>query len=716
MSKVISKTDKKSLKIKELEVKLRAVNECFNVVQSVVLVGCWEWDIVNDTIDWSDEIYRIFGMVPQESEATFDAFLEMVHSGDRDLVGKSIEKALSGEARYNITHRVVLRDGTEKIVNDRGDITFSDSGEPLRMIGTVQDVTEIKVNQHELKKLATAIEHSINMIIITGTDGKIEYVNKAFEDITSYSKDDIIGETPRVFADVDVDEKIYKELFDTIWAGRLWRGTFKNVDAHGNNYWVNASISPISDDKGEITSFISVQENITDKMESAEKIRYLAHHDSVTGVLNRNRFIELLDQWLGNSMKSVSQGILIILNVDDFKSINDTYGHLRGDDILKRIGMVIGRSVRETYSKFPDNGDEDYCLVARFGSDEFGVFIPIASENNIMEVVEKLHHEFEINEFGKIPVRLTVSLGVSLYPKHGICSSDLLSKADIGCFRAKREGGNSFHIFKAEDRDFEKLSRRMDWREKIQKGLDNDDFIAYFQPLQNFETGRLDHFEALARLKGTFNHIYAPGNFIDIAESFGLIGKINRMMMVRAMEFLVKCEKYDITGATVGVNLSGKDLNDGTLLKFIGKTLDKYKVNPSNLIFEITETAAVSDIGLAKNFIGELKAMGISFALDDFGVGFTSFKYLQEMEIDYIKIDGSFIKRLDENKEDLLFVKAIVDVARGMGIKTIAEYVETESVYDILKELKVDYAQGYYISKPAPLEDLKGLVKASMVA
>ena len=268
-------------------------------------------------------------------------------------------------------------------------------------------------------------------------------------------------------------------------------------------------------------------------------------------------------------------------------------------------------------------------------------------------------------------------------------------------YRAKELGRNRIHVYRPEDRDLEKMHSRLSWREKIFKGLREDRFVPWFQPLLDLNENRVHHYEALARLISEDGLVLLPGAFIDIAERFGIIGLIDRVIIEKTMRTQAEMRRLG-KDISFGINLSGKELGDADLLDFIKSKIIETGADPAGLVFEITETAAIGDLEKATRFVKSLKEIGCQFSLDDFGVGFTSFTYLKEMQVDFIKIDGSFIRKLHENPSDQVFVKAITDLARGLKIESIAEFVENEQTLELLRSFGVDYAQGYFIGKPSP--------------
>lgn len=662
--------------------------------QRIAHLGNWDWDIINNKLYWSDEIYRIFGLSPHEFGATYETFLNSVHPDDRELVNKAVDEALSSKKSYSIDHRIVLPSGRERIVHEMAEAAWDENGRPVRMTGTVQDITEQKVADMELKKLSAVIEHSVNIVFITDVKGNIEYVNSMFEKVTGWTKEEAIGQNPRILSSGKTPEVEYEDLWRTILAGKTWRGVVNNKKKDGHYYWVSSVLSPIKNERGEITHFLAMQEDISERKKMEERVQYLATYDSLTGLVNRAKFIESVDECLSRQPQTNKQaGILMLIGIDHFALINDTYGHGVGDRLLQSVADVLLSTLK--------GANRHLCkAIGRLGGDEFALFHPHLSPQKGMEEAEGIRKKIEEIRLPGAPVHQTASIGVVHYPTHGDTTKELLTMTDAAMRRAKGMGRNKCHFYRPEDKDLEKIHSRLSEKERIIKAISEDRFLPWFQPILGIKDG-VQHYEALARLRDEEGNILSPAIFIDTAERFGLIGTIDNIIAEKTMRLQAEMGrngKY----LTFGMNLSGNDFGDEEFLSRLQSKILETKADPNHLIFEITETAAVHEMEKAKRFIKALKSMGCRFSLDDFGVGFTSFTYLKELDVDYIKIDGSFIRRLHENYNDQLFVKAIVDVARGMGIKTVAEFVESEETLQLLKEYGVDYAQGYLIGKPGP--------------
>ncbi len=683
---------------KKMEEELIRKTESLDEAQRIANIGNWDWDIEKNELRWSDQIYRIFGLEPQEFGATYESFLSMIPLGDRERVIDSVNLSLKKNAPFNLEHRVKGPNGLERFVRERGRVYFNDHGKPSRMVGTVQDITDMKKSESELRKLTMVIEASANIIFITDQTGKIEYINNRFQEITGYGKEEIIGKTPQMLSSGETTSHEYSKLWETILSKRTWRGVFRNKKKDGAFYWANTIISPVLDSRGEIVHFLAIQEDITEKKKSQEKLWYLSNYDPVTGLLNRMRFIELFNEWLSYNEPFNSTGALLHVDIDGFKYINDTYGHISGDEFLRRIGGSIHDNVR-ALEKHRTSNDEH--LLGRIGENEFMLFLPFYEKDEALTAADEIRKGIEEFHYTEKDIRATASIGIALYPAHGATSTELLRATDAAVLRAKKFGHNRSHLYRFEDRDLKNIHSKVKEKELILKALQEGRFEPWFQPILHISENKIRHYEALARLRGEEGEIITPGGFIGAAEMFGLIGAIDRIITTKTMELQAEMQRQG-KSISFSMNLSGKVMGDEELLDFLQSKITETGANPRHLIFEITETAAIYDLDRAVRFIEALKEMGCLFSLDDFGVGFTSFVYLREMKVDYIKIDGSFVSKVNVSPQDQLVVRAITGVARGMGIATVAEFVENVDILKFLKLIEVDYAQGYLIGKPLP--------------
>lgn len=561
----------------------------------------------------------------------------------------------------------------------------------------IQTEKELKESRDVLARLTRIIDASINIIFVTTSEGDIEYVNSTFETITGYSKNEALGQNPRMLSSGETSQEEYEVLWETIKSGESWRGVFKNKKKDGGFYWANGFISPIRDEQGEITHFMAIQEDLTEKMASQKQLQYLAEHDHITGIINRVHFVELLDTML-EKMSGNQTSCLLQVDIDGFKLVNDAFGNSEGDRLLHEMAGYLTEKIQQ---KDMVHAVEQSSIVGRLGGDEFGVLLPMRDQSQGLETCEAIRRAVENMVFLDGRVRVTVSIGLVLIPAHGTESAELLAKSNAATAMAKELGQNRSMLYTQGDAYLEQVQSNLEEKQRIIAALDANLFDPWFQPILHLGTGHIHHYEALARLVEPDGTVFSPATFIPTAERFGLIANIDRMISEKTMRFQARLGKQGHQ-LSFSLNISGKNLGDPTILSRIKKNISETGANPEYIVFELTETAAIRNMEDAVNFVRALKAMGCKFSLDDFGVGFTSFIHLVEMEVDFLKIDGSFISGLSENPKNRILVKTIQDMAQGLGIQTIAEFVDSDETVQILKAIGVNYAQGYHVGKPSP--------------
>lgn len=583
----------------------------------------------------------------------------------------------------------VTKNGDRRLI-EWSNTTLINNDSVEYIIGTGIDITERRKAEERLLKLSHAVEQSPSSIIITDTRGNIEYVNAQFTRLTGYTLEEVLGKNPKFLKSGDTLPEEYNRLWEMITSGKEWRGEFHNKKKNGESYWEYASISPIRNPEKTITNFIAIKEDITERKRFESQLEFLASHDPLTNLFNRRRFQEELEGRLAYAERYGNCGALLFLDIDNFKYVNDTLGHSEGDKLLIALANLTQKRLRET------------DILARIGGDEFALFLPNIDLNNALSVAEQVRKSVQQsivalnNQFAGI----TVSIGIALFPEHGNTMKTLLTSADLAMYHAKENGRNQSCVYTPDHKT--KIELRLSWEERIREALKQEKFILYLQPILDLRNNSVAGYEALLRMIDKDGEIILPGDFLDIAEQFGLIHDIDRWVVSQAIEIIAK-RKFAENNWNLEVNLSGTVFNDTEILSLTKQKLSKYSVDPRTLVFEITETAVIPSMVKAQSYITTLKSLGCKFALDDFGSGFSSFYYLKHLPIDYIKIDGSFICNLPNDHVDQHMVKAIVEVARGLGKETVAEFVSDEETVQILKNYGVDYAQGYYIGIPCEM-------------
>ncbi|RDH87163.1 MAG: GGDEF domain-containing protein [endosymbiont of Seepiophila jonesi] len=528
------------------------------------------------------------------------------------------------------------------------------------------------------------------IIITQRTDGRINSINHFASQLTAYDLE--------THPSLHFDQLLHPKNLDPETIVKLFQLRNASLDHYHHDCeiitamgeirtisWFHARLDVAREDDPAV---LSAGIDITERQQAEENLAWLADHDPMTELFNRRRFHIEFEAMLQAAKRYGHTSALLYFDLDQFKDIS---GHQAGDALLRVVAERLHAVTRES------------DLLARLGGDEFALALRETSKEEAIGVAQKIQEELSRVE---MPVRgnrhkISASIGIVLYPLHGITVHDLMANADLAMYQAKDAGRDCWHLFSADENIREQIEIKINIKEQIEQALLKESFILHFQPIQHISDGRISHYEVLARMQERDGPLIPPGRFIPIAETTGLIHKIDRLILKKAIKRLEQLQQSQ-RNITFSVNLSGMVVDDPRLLPYLKKQLAKHQVDPGSLVFEVTETAAVSSITAAKQLMEQIKALGCRFALDDFGVGFSSFFYLKQLPVDYVKIDGSFIQQLASNKEDQIFVKALSEVAKGFGKQTIAEFVEDEATLQLLADLGVDYAQGFHIGKPLP--------------
>lgn len=543
------------------------------------------------------------------------------------------------------------------------------------------------MTESRFRELSSAVEQNPCAIIITDVKGIIQYVNEKFCRMTGFAPEEVIGKNPRIFKSGETTPEEYEQLWKTITSGKTWRGELHNKKKNRELYWGHTSISSIKNPDGIITHFIAVTDDVSKRKWLETKLVNLADRDPLTNLFNRRRFQEELKNCLAQSQRYNLHGALLFIDLDNFKYVNDTLGHRTGDTLLKVVAELLKKRLRTTDT------------LARLGGDEFAIILhrtawvqAMAISKEIVELVKRYATVKEGESLG-----VTASIGIALFPEHGFDSEILLTYADLAMYQAKEEGRNHCCIYTHERKT--QIEMLQVWKKRINNALLHDRFALYLQPILDIRSNHIAGHEVLLRMISEDGEHILPSNFLSFAERLGLIREIDRWVVSQAIRTIKSLHRVD-NAQYLEINLSVKAISDPELLSIIKEGLITSGINPANLVMEIPESAIVENIQESKRFITTLKEMGCRFALDDFGIGFSSFNYLKNLLVDMLKIDGSLICDLLHKTEDQHLVKAMVGVAHGLGKETIAKFVNNEETIQLLQGYGVDYAQGYFIGEP----------------
>ncbi len=653
-----------------------------------------------------------------------DRFVDISHYSRDELLGKDhriINSGLHPKEFFNEMWATLVRGevwhGQIRNRSKNGDYYWVDStivpfmddeGRPYQYVSIRTDITEDKRLEEALfkeKELAEVTLQAIADGVITiGSDGRIDYINPMAARLTGWHPEEAIDlPLSRVFK--AYDNATNEAIDDLLHLGEQSSGETASqsnvllVSREGKEYAIEMAVSPLQDRKGKSIGTVIVFHDVTAMRTLARQMTYQAAHDALTGLVNRREFDRRLNMMLESAREHRTDHALCYLDLDQFKVVNDTCGHVAGDELLRQLSVVLASTIR------------DRDTLARLGGDEFGILLgecPIdkakAIATKICEVVKEFRFVWGEKTFG-----LGVSIGVVPITPSSDSVSSLTSAADTACYAAKDSGRNRVHVYEDDDAVTQQRQGEMRWVPRIESALAEERFRLFCQPIAaaNAHKSTYRRCEVLIRMVDETGELVPPGAFLPAAERYNLMPSIDRWVIKQTFA-TYKAALQDnpaVKGVVCAINLSGASLNDEKVLGFILEQFDAYGVPPKAVCFEITETVAIANLTKALKLINSLKERGCSFALDDFGSGLSSFAYLKNLPVDFLKIDGNFILNMVDDQTDLAMVRAINEIGHVMGLQTIAEYVENEAIYLKAKATGIDHFQGYAVAATMPFAD-----------
>ncbi len=576
-------------------------------------------------------------------------------------------------------------------------------------IGAIIAIFVVRIIRSMEKKIFVAkdmAEITLNSIgdavIVTNKTGVITQINPNAEALTGYTKEQAMGTEFYKIFNVNYESGDPRhELAEVLSMMRVISTADAPrvlVSSSGAQYSIDYTFAPVLDDDSDVNGAVITFRDVTEVRALSTKLKYFASHDSLTGLINRREFENHIKFACEDAANDASTHMLCFMDLEKFKIINDTAGHAAGDEFLKQVAQQIHSTI------------DVHDPLARLGGDEFGIIMHNCDESMAIKNVERIIEAVKNFRFVWANNVFDVGISIGMVKIHSASGTvaELLSQADTACYTAKNEGRNRVHIFDLNDEVIRKARGELEWLQQIKSALENDNLVLYVQPIVEISNNAQHHYEVLVRLYNEEKELVQPMSFIPTAERYGLMPDIDRWVVKNTIKFLSNTPQFN---GMLTVNLSGQSVCDEHFYQFILDEFNSTRINPGKLCFEITETAAITNLSIAVTFIQSLKLLGCQFALDDFGSGLSSFSYLKNMAVDYIKIDGNFILDICEDETDFAFVEAINRIGKVMGIKTIAEFVENKEIHMRLKSIGVDYAQGFLFSRPEPIAVLEKTIK-----
>ena len=662
--------------------------------------GLWDFDTVNNRVYLSPRWKAMLGYDERDIGQAPD-WRTLVHSDDMSRVQSAIRDHVAGKTPiFESLHRMRHATGEWRWVISRAKAKVDDKGRLLRLVGVELDITERKLYEEALfreKESAQITLQSIgDGVITTDAKGVVDYVNPVAEALSGWRLEDSQGraieEIFRAFHE-ETCEPLENPLAVAIRRTRSIKSVrpMLLIRRDGNEIYVESTASPIRDGNGAVSGGVLVFHDVSEARELNRRLSYHASHDVLTGLVNRREFENRMERALKSAKARETSYALCCLDLDQFKIVNDTCGHSAGDALLGQVGALLKSKVR-----WRDT-------LARLGGDEFGILLESCSLDEAMRTAESLREAVRNFKFTweERTFRLGASIGVVPISADNADVASVLSAADSACQAAKEAGRNRVHSFEENDLDLMRRRREMQWAARINNALEESRFELFRQtimPLQKPETGA--HYELLLRMRDENGKIVSPDNFMTAAERYGITPSIDRWVIENAFRWLVSEADEREKLVMCSINLSGQSLGDDKFLPYVIDQFHRSGLDASKICFEITETAAIASFSQANRFIQALKELGCMFALDDFGTGLSSFGYLKHFPVDFLKIDGSFVKEILHDPIDREMVRSINEIGHLTGKQTIAEFAENQEIINMLQSVGVDYAQGYGVSQP----------------
>lgn len=685
----------------ELNRQLEITKERYALAVEGANDGIWDWDLVVDQIYYSPRCCSLLGLDNSQVSNHPNAWMSRIHANDREVFQQNLDDYLNHrQQQFYCEYRLLYRKECYRWILTRGVALWDDNDVPYRLAGSHTDVTSRKSLEQDLfreKELAQITLQSIgDAVITTDAHGYIKDFNPVAEKLTGWkardAKNQPISKVCHII-DGNTRQNLQNPALQAIEEERI-----VSLSSHpsiisqtGEEFAIGDSAAPIRSETGRIMGSVLVFHDVTEERGRAQQLTWQASHDQLTKLFNRKKLVQALAEVIEASRGEKSHHILCYMDLDHFKAVNDACGHLAGDELLRQVADLWRSKVRQS------------DVLARLGGDEFGLLIyncnltrAIAIAKSFCDSIQSFRFSYNSRVFN-----LGVSIGIVPITSESIDVEEVLGLADTACYTAKNKGRNRIQVYHPNDDHIVQQSADVQWVSRINEALDFDQFQLYGQIIKGLttEASKVELCEVLLRLShASSQEVIPPMAFIPPAERYNLMPKIDRWVVKHTLEHLSAnpCSADRI----YSINLSGLSINDEDFVGFLKQQLSKCTVLPQSLCFEITETVAISNLQKAAAFILELKQLGCRFALDDFGSGMSSFSYLKQLPVDYLKIDGSLVKEAPTDQVTCAMVEAINQIGQMMGLQTIAEYVENINILDKAHQMGIDYAQGYVVDYP----------------
>ncbi|HSX71574.1 MAG TPA: EAL domain-containing protein [Pseudomonas sp.] len=657
--------------------------------------GLWDWDMKSDRVYYSRRYCEILGYTPEEFGDDREAWLSRLHPEDKDLAAERLRTLLDKRSPYyESIFRLRHHNGDYRWLYARGQLLLNEAGEPSRFIGTSSDITQRRADEDSLRQAAAVFDSTLEGVLVTDREQRIVHVNPAFTRITGYTAEEVLGRQPNMFKSGRHDDAFYRALWHALNERGTWSGEIWNRRKDGEVFPIWQCLRGVRDENGHLSHYVAVFSDVSAIKRSQHELDYLAHHDPLTTLPNRLLFGERIEQALQRVRGEQRRGALLLVDLDHFKIVNESLGHNTGDRLLR----LIGERLNDAFGPG--------VTLARLGGDEFGLLSSDCAQAEqasqlALQLLDCLREPFMVDDQ---PLFIGASIGISLFPDDGDSVEQLLRNADSALFRAKSSGRQTFSFY---SQDMTTVARqRVRLESELRQALEQDQLRVHYQPIHALESGAMLGAEALVRWQHPERGLVPPGEFIPVAEDSGLIGAIDAWVLEQACAQMRRWQAAGLSLEFIAVNVSSRLFSRGELDLRVERVLRASGLSPQQLELEVTESAVMDDPERASELLEQLHRLGVRLAIDDFGTGYSSLARLKSLPVHKLKLDQSFVRGLPQDREDAAIARAVVTLGHSLGLRVLAEGIETAEQAAFLREIGCSLGQGYWFGRPQPAEQL----------
>ena len=678
----------------------QAVEERLQQALTLAGLGTWSYDVGLSILSISALTCEIMGLPAHTREISVYEYVGIVHPADRLRVWRECFNSLAQGRALKLQYRLQRRDGAVRYVQGSSQPEFGADQKILRYTGLLEDLTESRYADHLAQLSRRAMQASNNCVLIADAnlpDMPLIDVNPTFEHLTGYSRAEVLGRNCRFLQRDDRDQSGLHEIRAALAQQREGHATLRNYKKDGTLFWADLRIAPLRDEYGRVSHYAAYLRDASERVSFEESVAHQAMHDPLTGLPNRHLLQDRLAQAIVRAAQDGRQVGVAMIDLDRFKRVNDSLGHVNGDELLKQIAQRLGRLARD--------GD----TVARFGGDEFVFVIANASCDPLTEFIDNIAAQVALPmTIQGNSLDTSASIGVAVYPAHGASATDLIKNADAAMYYAKEKGRARSHFFDASLSVTANI--KFEIEAELVRALRDHEFVLHYQPEIDARSGALRGFEALIRWQHPQRGLLGPDVFISIAEESGLIEKIGEWVMVQACLQNREWQMRGMTAVPISVNVSRVQFRRAGFVERIKEILVQTGLSARYLCLEVTESMVMEEVERLRIELEALRALGVLIAIDDFGTGYSSLSLIKQLPVDILKIDRAFVRDLSTDPSDAAICQTIIAMAQGLGLQVVAEGVETEAQVRFLQEYGCDILQGYALCRPRPAAQAEAFV------